>query len=208
MRFRLIILFLAISFSASAQWLHINLHFKKHPVLTPIKLVSNHSLSWIKVDTQPSFVDVKPYTLGETQFNLEAQERQVMKQAKHNMSWRIYNQASYNFSDLAQLYMRLHRYSEAKWYLLQSNNISRGENDDRHTITNLISLAIVKADIGDNASAHSDLEEAHTLAHNRNITDLVTLVEKEMQLLDENKLGIANAEIKYAETAGNGKKSL
>lgn len=208
MRFRLIILFTAISFSASAQWLHINLHFRKHPVLAAIKPVNDHSVNRIKVNTQPAFVDVKPYTYGETQFNLEAQEMQVMKKAKHNMSWRIYNEASYNFSDLAQLYIKLHRYSEAKWYLLQSNNLSRQENDDRHTITNLVSLAIVKADIGDATSAHSDLDEAHTLARNHNMTDLVTLVEKEMQLLDENKLGVAKAEIKYAETAGNGKNSL
>lgn len=208
MRFRLIILFTAISFSASAQLLHINFHFRKHPVLAAIRPVSDHSLSRIKVNTQPALVDVKPYIYGETQFNLEAQEVQVMKKAKHNMSWRIYNEASYNFSDLAQLYIKLHRYSEAKWYLLQSNNLSRQENDDRHTVNNLISLAIVKADIGDATSAHGDLDEAHSLASTHNMADLVALVEKKMQLLDENKLGVANAGVKYAETAGNGRNSL
>src|SRR5207302_5830964 len=102
-------------------------------------------------------VDVHPCEPGETEFDLVAREHMIIKLAKHNMSWRIYHDASYNFSDLAQVYIKLHRLSEAKWYLLQSNKLSLEENDNKHTITNLVNLALVKNDIGDQVSARADL---------------------------------------------------
>ena len=68
------------------------------------------------------------------EYTLVATSKMVMEQAKHNMRFRVYNDASYNFSDLAALYVKLHRWSEAKWYYLQSNNISREQNDDKHTM--------------------------------------------------------------------------
>ena len=55
-----------------------------------------------------------------------------MHSAQHNMSEGIFTDASYNFSDLARIYILQNRLSEAKWYLLQSNNISRRQRDDKH----------------------------------------------------------------------------
>jgi hypothetical protein len=121
------------------------------------------------------------------------------------MSWRIYNEASYNFSDLAGVYIKLHRLSEAKWYLLQSNNISRGENDDKLTIANLITLASVKNDIGDAVSARADLVEAHDLASVRGMKEKAEEINKKIQLLDQTKPVPAT---KYAETTETAKKDL
>ncbi|MBS1530289.1 MAG: hypothetical protein JSU01_08275 [Bacteroidetes bacterium] len=151
-----------------------------------------------------TLVDVRPCDLGQTDFDLEAQEKAIMKLAKHNMSWRIYHDASYNFSDLAQIYIRMHRLSEAKWYLLQSNKISEEENDDKLTITNLVNLALVKNDIGDSASARTDLVEAYNLANTRGMKEKAAEITQQIQLLDQNKLA---SSFKYAEAA-DAKKDL
>jgi len=207
MRFRLILLFCIISFSASAQWLNINISFKKkHLILPSLHMAKCHTVKNLTFDPAIiSAVDVHPYDLGQTEFDLEAQEHAIMKLAKHNMSWRIYHDASYNFSDLAQIYIKLHRLSEAKWYLLQSNKISVEENDDKHTITNLVNLALVKNDIGDPVSARADLVEACDLANARGMKEKATEINQQIRLLDQNKLA---SSVKYAEAADIAKKDL
>src|SRR5437879_6369815 len=127
--------------------------------------------------------------------------------ASHNMRFRIYNEASYNFSDLAELYYKLHRLSEAKWYFLQSNFLSRQENDDKHTISNLISLAAIKADIGDIPSARADLLEARDLARAKGMQTEKAEIEKKILLLAQNTTTVKQ-DVKYAEAAGTVKKSL
>ena len=206
MRNRLIILFSIISLSASAQ-LHVNFDFlkKKHIVLPLIGAARCHHFNRAAITATVSPVDVQPYILDQTQFSLEAQEKMIIKTVKHNMSWRIYNEASYNFSDLAGVYIKLHRLSEAKWYLLQSNSISREENDDKHTIANLISLASVKTDIGDSVSARADLVEAHELANVRGMKEKAEEINQKIQWLDQNKPVPAT---KYAEATETAKKDL
>jgi hypothetical protein len=207
MRSRLVILFSIIGFSASAQFPNIHLNFlkKKHLILPQMRMAKCHTtknLVFAPAILTP--VEVRPYDLGQTDLDLQAQEYVIMKLAKHNMSWRIYHDASYNFSDLAQIYIKLHRLSEAKWYLLQSNKIAEEENDDKHTITNLVSLALVKNDVGDPASARADLVEASNLANARGMKDKATEINQQIQLLDQNKLA---SSFKYAEAA-DAKKDL
>ena len=207
MRFSLIIFFCAISFSASAQWWRVDLHFnKKHPVLPYIQPVKDHSIGRIKSTLKLNSLKVQPITLNESEYSIEVKSVAVMQLAKHNMRFRIYNDASYNFSDLAQLYARLHRLSEAKWYFLQSNNISREENDDKHTISNLGNLALIKVQLGDVESARADLLEARDLARARGMQTDVTEIEKKMQLLDLAAITPLKPDVKYAETAGGEKK--
>jgi hypothetical protein len=206
MRFRLIILFSIISFSASAQFPNFNFLKKKHLILTQLRMAKCRTVKNLVFATPViSPVDVQPYDLGQTEFDLVAQERAIMKLARHNMSWRIYHDASYNFSDLAQIYIKLHRLSEAKWYLLQSNKISLEENDDKHTITNLVNLALVKNDIGDAVSARADLVEAYDLANARGMKEKAVEINNQILLLDQNKLA---SSVKYAEAADMAKKDL
>jgi hypothetical protein len=98
----------------------------------------------------------------------------------------------------------MRRLSEAKWYLLQSNKISIEENDDKHTITNLVSLALVKNDIGDSAAARADLVEACNLANARGMKEKAAEINRQIQMLDQNKLA---SSFKYAEAA-DAKKDL
>jgi hypothetical protein len=209
MRISLIIFFCAIGFSASAQfWQKISFK-KKHLILPEVQMAKNNSISRIKpVPLMLNSVAVHPIVLDESEYTIEATSAYVMGLAKHNMRFRVYNEASYNFSDLAQLYIRLHRMSEAKWYLLQSNNISRQENDDKHTISNLVSLADIKTYIGDIPSARADLLEARDLALARGMQTEKSDIERKILLLAQNTATTVKPDLKYAESAGNEKKAL
>jgi hypothetical protein len=208
MRLRLIIFFCAIGFSASAQfWQKIGFK-RKHDILPELQLSKNNSISHISNTLKLNGLQVQPLVLEQCEFSLEIASVTVMEMAKHNMRFRIYNDASYNFSDLAQIYIKLHRLSEAKWYLLQSNNISRQENDDKHTISNLVSLAAVKVDIGDISSAKADLLEARDLARAKAMHPETAEIEKKMLLLAQNNTTTVKPDVKYAESAGSEKKAL
>ncbi len=208
MRLSLIVFFCVISFSASAQfWRNIGFK-KKHLVLPLLPPVKDNSISHIKTTLKLNSLQVHPIVLEPGDYSLEAASNYVMGMAKHNMRFRIYNEASYNFSDLAQLYYKLHRFSEAKWYFLQSNYLSRQENDDKHIISNLVSLAMIKTDIGDVPSARADLLEARDLARAKGMQAETTAIEKKILLLAQNTATTAKPDVKYAETAGSVKKAL
>ncbi len=205
MRTRLIIFFCLISFSASAQiWEKIGFK-KKHiilPALPPAKghqFVSTNTLKLNSLQAQPIVLETCEYTLVTT-------SKMVMEQAKHNMRFRVYNDASYNFSDLAALYVKLHRWSEAKWYYLQSNNISREQNDDKHTVSNLLGLAGIKVNIGDIPSARADLIEARDLSRSLGMQMQTADIEKQILLLAQNNGPASKPDVKYAEGTLNAEK--
>ncbi len=97
--------------------------------------------------------------------------------------------------------MQQNRYSEAKWYLLQSNLISRQQNDDKHTIANLLDLATIKSDLGDYTQAQQDLAEAHDMAVARGFGDSLTAVEKKMTYVKQNRNNTPKTDVRYADAA-------
>lgn len=210
MRFGLLLFFCTIGLSASAQWWHINLNLnlnlKKHEVLSVLPSLKDNSISRLSINSKPGKLTVQPLTLSQSQYSLEVAEVAVMKQAKHNMRFRIYNEASYNFSDLAQLYIQLNRLSEAKWYFLQSNQLSREQNDDKHTILNLVSLAEIKVLLGDKISARADLLEARDFARVRGMQISVVEIDEKIRFLEQNRTVSAKPDVKYAETMDTAKK--
>lgn len=198
MRFILLVIFCSLSLSVSAQWYKYN-PFKKHTRYPQIALLKDHSMKRLPV-AHIANTRITYAKLERTPYALLLMEASVMKTAQHNMRFRVYNSASYNFSDLAQMYLKQNRLSEAKWYLLQSLQISRQQNDNRHTITNLINLAAVKTGYGDFSQAKQDLVEARGLASSLGLTMDVAAVDKQMRYLEENK-NTLKTEIRYAETA-------
>src|ERR1700712_4844206 len=208
MRFRLIIFFCVLSFSASAQFWNKISFKKKHIILPELQPAKGHHFVNANTTLKLNSIAVQPLILETCEYTLESTSKMVMEMAKHNMRFRVYNDASYNFSDLAALYVKLRRLSEAKWYLLQSNNISRQENDDKHTISNLVSLAAIKIDIGDIPSAKADLREARDLARLHGMLTETADIEKKMLLVAQNITPTLKPEVKYAESAGSEKKSL
>jgi hypothetical protein len=69
-----------------------------------------------------------------------------------------------SFNNLAKIYTSQKKYSQAKWFILQSNTLSRVKNDVPNIISSLIVLASIKEDIKDYKLAMSDLNEALQLS--------------------------------------------
>ena len=206
MRIRLIIFFCLISFSASAQiWEKIGFK-KKHLVLPALPPAKGHQFVSTNNTLKLNSLQAQPIVLETCEYTLVATSKMVMEQAKHNMRFRVYNDASYNFSDLAALYVKLHRWSEAKWYYLQSNNISREQNDYKHTMNNLLGLAGIKVNIGDIPSAKADLVEARDLSRSLGMQAQTADIEKQILLLAQNNGPTSKPDVKYAEGTLNGEK--
>ncbi|QEM06091.1 tetratricopeptide repeat protein [Mucilaginibacter rubeus] len=201
MRYFLLIILCAVGFDASAQWYY--KPFNKRTRSPQMAYAQSHSIKRLPAPIVAK-VKIRPFTIEHTPYVLAMIEESVMKTAQHNMRFHVYNAASYNFSDLAQMYMKQNRLAEAKWFLLQSITISRQQNDDRHTIANLLDLATVKADYGDYAQAKQDLAEARQLAVARGLTFDLATVEKKTRYLQDNKFNTLHTETHFAETADAG----
>src|SRR6185312_1818235 len=68
------------------------------------------------------------------------------------------------FDHLATVYHAQKKYAQAKWFILQSNTLSRTKNDVPNIIASLIELAGIKKDIKDYSLAMRDLNEALSLS--------------------------------------------
>ncbi|SDF41611.1 hypothetical protein SAMN05216464_117118 [Mucilaginibacter pineti] len=73
-----------------------------------------------------------------------------------------------SFNNLSKIYRAQKKYSQAKWFILQSNTISRQRNDVPNIIASLIELSAIKADIKDYNLAMRDLNEALSLSVKNN----------------------------------------
>jgi tetratricopeptide (TPR) repeat protein len=68
------------------------------------------------------------------------------------------------FNSLSKIYYLQRKFVQAKWFVLQSNGISRQKNDIPNIITSLIELSDIKAEIKDYNLAMRDLNEALALS--------------------------------------------
>jgi len=200
MRITLLIICCVFSLSASAQWYRVDLLLKKHERFPVIEQGNTNLHSISRIAIKPSFTGkVSKVDFDRSEYSFQAAENIVMRDAQHNMRFRVYNDASYNFSALAKLYIQQNRYSEAKWYLLQSNIISRQQNDDKHTIANLVDLALIKSDLGDYSQAQQDLNEAQDMARARGYNDDLATIEKKMAYIKQNRNNAPKTDVRYAE---------
>lgn len=200
-KFFFLAFFCSVCFSASAQ---LRL-FKKKFVRPQAEALVCHQIARFAPYKLPR-IQLLPITFPPSDYTIEARESAIMKIAQHNMRFRVYHEASYNFTDLAHLYVQERRYSEAIWFLLQSNNISRQENDDKHTIENLVDIATIKAKMGEISLAQQDLAEAHDLAVAHGFSDYLETIELAGQYITQNKLPKERPALIYADGAQkNGK---
>ncbi|WP_158825354.1 hypothetical protein [Mucilaginibacter lacusdianchii] len=194
MRITLLVLLCSISLSASAQWYKLNIsNYRRLP-----QLVQQPSAGIKLRPVSFTNTSVTPLSVLETAYGLSLSERSVMKEAQHHMRFREYAEASYGFRDLAKIYIRQNKLTQAKWFFLQSNNLSRQQSNDRLTIANLIDLAVIKSTIGDFALAQQDLDEARSLAINHNWKDDLTHVDFELKNLQRDKLAAIKPGTTYA----------
>jgi len=198
MRFFLFLALSTLSLTASAQFWQSSPKPVREPFLPAAQFSSLKSISnQIQIAVLPA--TLVTIQLPRSSFNLEAEEDVILKQAKHNMRFRIYNDASYNFTALAVLYLQQNRFSEAKWYLLQSNNIAKQSADTRHVLDNLYLLAQIKSAIGEQTLALTDLQEARELAVAKAMQPDITIIDNKIKFLQTNKVAVVKAELRYAE---------
>jgi hypothetical protein len=209
MRITLLLIFCGLTLTASAQF------WKKKPKPV-VEVVTRYpdadppvcftDIIIPAVITNVDEVSVRP--IERSTYDIEMNEEAVMTQAKHHMRFREYKLASYNFSDLADLYILQNRFSEAKWYLLQSLTISKEQGDDRHTLANLLNLAAIKIAIGEPALARADLKEAHELAFAKCFISDITNIETRMREMDTNGTVAEKVTLRYAKAVEANNKSL
>lgn len=87
------------------------------------------------------------------------------------------------FDHLAKVYLAQKKYSQAKWFILQSNSLSRVKNDNQNIIASLITLAKIKAEAGDSKLAMSDLDEAIRISAKNNYLKLQSDVYRNYAML-------------------------
>ena len=75
-----------------------------------------------------------------------------------------------SFDMLAKIYHDQHKYSQAKWFILQSNTLSRAQHDKHAIIASLIELSSIKTDVKDYTLAMRDLNEALTMSAKNHYT--------------------------------------
>ena len=82
------------------------------------------------------------------------------------------------FDNLAKVYHSQKKFSQAKWFILQSNNISRLKNDVPNIIASLVRLSMVKMEIKDYKLAMRDLNEALSLSIANKMPEMEATVQK------------------------------
>lgn len=115
--------------------------------------------------------------LGRSRYSIYAEETFIMKKLKYSSR---YGQVAMRieFDHLANFYFNQNRFSEAKWYLLRSNAISRQQKNYAQIIGSLLVLAEIKSDLGDYKQADEDLSEARSIAVLHNLLPDLQMVEQ------------------------------
>jgi hypothetical protein len=87
------------------------------------------------------------------------------------------------FNNLAKVYRSKKDYGPAKWFVLQSNAVSRAKGDVSGIISSLLDLASIKMDIKDYTLAMKDLNEAMVLSQKHHLSRAESAVNLRYALL-------------------------
>jgi tetratricopeptide (TPR) repeat protein len=100
------------------------------------------------------------------QKNYKEAESMVLKKALPLYFYKLKDQSGTMkcYDQLAVIYQQQKRFSEAKWFCIQSNMVARKINDSSGIVNSLINLAHVKMSIGDHLLALRDIKEAEQLS--------------------------------------------
>jgi len=88
-----------------------------------------------------------------------------------------------SFDHLAKIYLSQRKYSQAKWFILQSNTLSRARKDAPNIISSLMTLATIKGEQNDYLLAASDLNEAITISQKNHLQNMEMDVLKNYAML-------------------------
>jgi tetratricopeptide (TPR) repeat protein len=87
------------------------------------------------------------------------------------------------FNALAKVYRAQRKFSQAKWFILQSNTLSRIKNDVPNIIASLTELAGIKMEIKDYSLAMGDLNEALKLSTTHHYPKAESAIQESYALL-------------------------
>jgi hypothetical protein len=181
------------SMNASAQFLW---HKKRErlPQLTEPESPAKTDFSKLNSASFNSFNT----NLGLSRYRIDAEEAAIMRDLRHS---KRYGQVALRiqFDNLANFYFRQNRFSEAKWYVLRSNAISRQQKNYAQIIGSLMVLADVKSVLGDFTQADADLSEAKTIASSHSLTPDLLLIEQHIKQIHLNKETGLKVENRYSD---------
>ena len=191
--FLIVIFGLIINFSASAQWWR-KTNYVRYPLL---QSVNTHTDFWKSKSI--SSLKITAVNLPRSRYSCDIEEAAIMKELYHTLRFRMYTQAITELNQLVNLYITENRYSEAKWYLLQCNYFGHKSNNSNAIIASLVSLGMLKADIGEYDQARDDLKEAQTLCQQQGRKFDATEIDKKLKTVETKRFANVKNEIQYAE---------
>lgn len=134
------------------------------------------ALTFNKLIMEEALVSNNNRNLGESYLNLasiwSAQKKYkeaeaiIINKALPLFSYKIHDKigAMRCYDQLAEIFHNQKRFSEAKWFYIQSNMVARKINNSPGIVNSLVSLAHVKMSIGDHQLALTDFREAEQLS--------------------------------------------
>ncbi|MGI4727068.1 MAG: hypothetical protein ACRYGB_00705 [Janthinobacterium lividum] len=134
------------------------------------------------------------HDLGRSRYSFQAEEAFIMHNLRHSARFGP-TAMRMQFDSLVNFYLSQNRFSEAKWYLLRSNAISRQQKNYVQIINSLLVLAKIKSDLDDYKQADEDLLEAKSIAVSHKLLPDLQLIEQQtnqIRLHKETGLKIQN----------------
>ncbi len=173
------------SIKASAQWytkLPWHKNYERLPTLT-LSPPENKFASEVLHTTSFNGFNTD---LGRSRYSINAEEAFLMKNLRHSARYGS-DAMRIQFDNLTNFYFSHKRFSEAKWYVLRSNAISRQQKNYTQVIGSLLVLADVKSSLGDFKQANADLFEAKTIAASHSMEPGLLLIEQHTKQIKLNK---------------------
>lgn len=129
-----------------------------------------------------------------SQNNFQEAETMVLKKALPLFYYKLNDKlgAIKCYDQLAFIYQNQKRFSEAKWFFIQSNILARKIDHRASIVNSLINLAHVKMAIGDWQLALDDIKEAEQLAVKNHYQFQLIKIKKDLSEL-YSKIGDSNA---------------
>lgn len=130
----------------------------------------NHAIVDIALNTRSNATLAEAYMnladLWTSQGNYKEAETMILKKALPLYYYKLHDMigAMKCYDQLAEIYQQQKRFSEAKWFNIQSNMLARKISNPSGIVHSLINLAHVKMAIGDYQLALRDIREAEQLS--------------------------------------------
>ncbi|SDM05446.1 hypothetical protein SAMN05421813_105104 [Daejeonella rubra] len=130
----------------------------------------SHALVDISTSTRSNSSLAEGYmslaNLWTVQKNFQEAETMVLRKALPLYFYKLKDKSGTMkcYDQLALIYQQQKRFSEAKWFYIQSNMLARKVNDPSGIVNSLVNLAHVKMSIGDHLLALRDIREAEQLS--------------------------------------------